>query len=176
MGDVIVNKVAESGLITLDLEDYLPSEPIHSFDLKDYLFRGLILKEKEFRDALQQINWQQYKDQYVAVHCSAEAIIPAWAYMLVASNLQPVARDVYSGPADEMKKYLLLKNIQLINAGEYNDKRVVIKGCGDVSIGEFAFLEITKKLRPVVKSLMYGEPCSTVPVYKKTTAPVTKRE
>ncbi|NJO25082.1 MAG: DUF2480 family protein, partial [Bacteroidia bacterium] len=112
----------------------------------------------------------------VAVHCTADAIIPAWAYMLVASNLQPFAKDVYSGTADEMKKYLLLKNIQLINAGEYNDKRVVIKGCGDVSIGEFAFLEITKKLRPVVKSLMYGEPCSTVPVYKKPTAPATKGE
>jgi hypothetical protein len=167
MSDAIVNKVAESGLITLDLEKYLPKEEMVLFDLKDYLFMGLILKEKDFRAALQQIDWPQYKDKYVAVACTADAVIPIWAYMLVAAYLQPFARDVVFGTVDEMKDQILLFNLKQLDMADYEDKRVVVKGCGEVAISERAYLEITKKLRPVAKSIMYGEPCSTVPVFKK---------
>jgi hypothetical protein len=167
MSDAIVNKVGESGLVTLDLEKYLPKEEMVLFDLKDYLFMGLILKEKDFRTALLQLDWGQYKNRYVAVACTADAVIPVWAYMLVASNLQPFAKDVAFGTLDEMKDQLLLSTLKQLDMTEYNDKRVVVKGCGEVPISEKAYLEITKKLRPVAKSIMYGEPCSTVPVFKK---------
>ncbi len=167
MSDVIVNKVSESGLITLDLEEYYPKEEIVNFDLKEFLFHGLILKEKEFREAMKAHPWEKYSNQNVAIHCSADAIIPAWAYMLVTSNLQPVAEDVFFGTAVEMLKHLFLRNIEKINPDAFAGQRVIIKGCGDASIGEYAYLGITKKLRPVVKSLMYGEACSAVPVYKK---------
>ena len=166
--DTIVNKVAESGLITIDLEAFYPKGEIISFDLKDYLFMGMILKEKEFRTALQEINWETYRDRSVALFCSADAIIPLWAYMLVSTYLSGVARRVFSGTAEEMRKQLFIENIRNINSDEYTDKRVVIKGCGDLEMGDHAYVEITNKLVPVVKSLMYGEPCSTVPVYKKT--------
>ncbi len=167
MSDVIVNKVAESGLITLDLEQYYPKDEIAVFDLKLYLFMGLILKEKDFRAALQQLDWDQYRGRHVAVHCSADAVIPIWAYMLVASYLEPVALEVVFGTADDLRKQVFLKNIQQINIEELVDKRVVVKGCGELPIGEFAYMEITRRLRPIAKSIMYGEPCSTVPIYKK---------
>ena len=167
MSDVIVNKVAESGLITIDLEEYYPKEEILVFDLKTYLFMQLILKEKEFRASLQELDWKQYKDKIVAVTCTADAVIPVWAYMLVASSLQPFAKEIVFGNREEALKQSFIKNINAINLSEFTDKRIVVKGCGDKSIGEFAYLEITKLLRPVVKSIMYGEPCSTVPVYKK---------
>jgi hypothetical protein len=167
MSDAIVNKVTDSGLITLDLETFFPKDEIAEFDLKDFLFRGLILKEKDFREALLALDWDQYKNKTVAIFCSADAVIPLWAYMLVGSYLQPVAKKVSAGTPEEIKKQALVQNIQSLDTNPYRDKRVVIKGCGDVPIGEYAFVEITNKLRPVVKSLMYGEPCSTVPVYKK---------
>lgn len=166
MEDVIVNKIASSGLITLDLEKYLPAG-VAIFDLKDHLFMGLILKEKDFREALKSIDWTVYQGKDVAITCSADAIIPSWAYMLVVSYLQPVAKEIYAGTEAEMNKHLMVKNISSINAGEFADQRVVIKGCGDVQIDAFAYAEITKVLLPVVKSIMYGEPCSTVPVFKK---------
>ncbi|GAB3420145.1 DUF2480 family protein [Niabella aquatica] len=165
--DEIRNKVAESGIITLNLEDFYPEEEIILFDIKDYLFMEMILKEKDFREALKQHDWQQYSGKNVGITCSADAIVPLWAYMLITSYLQPVAGFVASGDAEELRKRVLLKNIDAIDAGAYRDKRVVIKGCGDVAIGEFAYAEITRVLLPVVKSLMYGEPCSTVPVYKR---------
>ena len=167
MSDVIVNKVAASGLITLDLEKYLPVGEILTFDLKDHLFMGLILKEKDFREALKNLDWEPYRNQYVTITCSADAIIPVWAYMLVTSYLQPVAKDVYVGTAAEMQKHLFLQNIGAINTAELADQRVVVKGCGDVAIEPYAYTAITKLLLPLVKSIMYGEPCSTVPVYKK---------
>lgn len=170
----IVNKIAASGIITLDLTEYIPAkEQILDFDLKPFLFREMILREKDFREALQQHDWKMYKDKYAAVFCSADAIIPLWAYMLVASYLEPVVKDVYFGNAAEMKNYLVTARLQQIDPQEYADKRVVVKGCGDVSIPEAAYITITKKLRPVVKSLMYGEPCSTVPIYKSTGARAT---
>ena len=167
MSDAIVNKVAASGLLTLNLEDYLPKEEVAVFDLKDHLFMGLILKEKDFREALKNFDWEVYQNKNVAITCSADAIIPVWAYMLVTSYLQPVAKTIYTGTAEEMQKHLFLQNISSINADEYKDQRIVVKGCGDVSIGNFAYAEITKQLLPCVKSIMYGEPCSTVPIYKK---------
>lgn len=167
MSDAIVNKVAGSGLITIDLEKYLPSADILTFDLKDHLFMGLILKEKDFREALKNLDWSVYHDKYVAITCSADAIIPAWAYMLVVTYLSGIAKDSFVGTASEIQKHLLIKNIAAIDVNEFADQRIVIKGCGDVTIESFAYAEITKVLVPVVKSIMYGEPCSTVPVYKK---------
>lgn len=167
MSDAIVNKVAASGLITLNLEEYLPKEEIIVFDLKNYLFMGLILKEKDFREALKALDWSAYKDKNVAITCTADAIIPMWAYMLVTTYLQSVAKGSYVGTAEEMHRHLFLQNIAGINAEEFKDARIVIKGCGDKEVGPFAYAEITRHLLPHVKSIMYGEPCSTVPVYKK---------
>lgn len=167
MEEPIINKVAESGLITLDPASFLPQGETAVFDMKDYLFMGLILKEKDFREALKNLDWEQFNNKNVAVTCSADAIIPVWAYMLVAAYLQPVAREMVMGDEKELEHQLFLKNLAAINPEEFTDKRVVIKGCGDIPIGNFVYLEITKLLRPVVKSIMYGEPCSTVPVYKK---------
>jgi hypothetical protein len=167
MPETIVNKVAASGLITLDLEDYYPKEEIVVFDLKDYLFMGLVLKEKDFRAALQNIDWSQYQNKNVALTCSADAIIPMWAYMFVTSYLQPFASEIIFGNKEAAVSTLILKNLSRINGEEFTDKRVVIKGCGDVQIPESAYIEITNKLRPFAKSIMYGEPCSTVPIYKK---------
>jgi hypothetical protein len=167
MDEPIINKVAESGLITLDLANYYPSGESLIFDMKGYLFMGMILKEKDFREALKNIDWSIYKSKNVAVMCSADAIIPVWAYMLVATYLEPVAKEVVMGDEKELNRYIFLKNIAAISVKDFSEKRVVIKGCGDTAIPDFAYLEITKLLRPVVKSIMYGEPCSTVPVYKK---------
>lgn len=167
MSDAIVNKVAESGLITLDLEQYYPSQEIAPFDLKEYLFMGLILKEKAFREALSNINWEVYRNKYVAIFCSSGAIVPMWAYMLIATHLSIVNAITTFGEPQEMRQQLFLKNINDINSESFTNKRVVIKGCGDLSIGEFAYVQITAKLAPVVRSLMYGEPCSTVPVFKR---------
>lgn len=164
----IRNKVAESGIITLDLAGFLlKDEEIAIFDIKPFLFREMILREKDYRTALPEHDWSLYENKYVAVMCSADAIVPVWAYMLAASFLQPLAKTIYFGTADEMKKHFLLNTINNINVAEYDDKRVVIKGCGDIHVPDAAYVAVTEKLRPVVKSLMYGEPCSTVPVYKK---------
>ena len=167
MENAIVNKVAESALTSIDLEEYYPKGETAVFDLKDHLFMGLILKEKDFRSALQNYDWETFRDKYVAVTCTADAIIPMWAYMLVASNLQPVAKAVVFGEEKSLLNTILLRNISSIKPEEYIDKRVVVKGCGDVAIPEAAYVEITNLLRPYVKSIMYGEPCSTVPIYKK---------
>lgn len=167
MSEPFVNKVAESGLITLDLENWYPRGATAFFDMKDYLFMGLILKEKDFREALKSIDWSMYQDKNVAITCTADAIIPVWAYMLVATYLQPVAKEIVMGDEKELHKTLFLKNLATIDVQEYADKRIVIKGCGETPIADYVYMEITKLLRPVVKSIMYGEPCSTVPVYKK---------
>jgi hypothetical protein len=167
MDEPIINKVAESGLITLDLETYYPREGTAVFDLKDHLFMGMILKEKDFRDRLKNEDWEKFRDRNVAVMCSADAVIPVWAYMLVASYLQPIAKEIVMGDEKELHKIIFLKNLSSINTEEFADKRIVIKGCGETPIADFAYMEITKLLRPVAKSIMYGEPCSTVPVYKK---------
>ena len=167
MSEPFVNKVSESGLITLDLEAWYPKGETAVFDMKDHLFMGLILKEKDFRDALKNIDWSVYSNKDIALTCSADAIVPVWAWMLVATYLQPVAKEIVMGDEKELHKYLFLKNLSTINVNDYTDQRVVIKGCGETPIGDFVYMEITKLLRPVAKSIMYGEPCSTVPVFKK---------
>jgi hypothetical protein len=168
MSDEIINKVAESGLVTIDLENYLPQkESIAVFDLKEFLFMGMILKEKDFRDALKKHDWEKYRSKYVAITCSADAIIPVWAYMLVTTYLQAVAKETIVGTEKEMYKTLFLKNISSIHTGEFSGSRIVLKGCGETPIDDFAYAEATRILLPVAKSIMYGEPCSTVPVYKK---------
>ena len=166
MDDVIVNRVANSGLVTIDLEDFLPKENIEVFDLKDHLFRGLILKEKDFREALKGFDWEIYRDKYVAITCSADAIIPLWAYMLVTAYVQPIAKDVYAGTVEEMTKHLALKNLATLKPEQFAGQRVIIKGCGDQQVESTIYAEVTKYLRPVAKSIMYGEACSNVPIFK----------
>jgi hypothetical protein len=167
MEETLINKVAESGIITIDLEQFYPADPVVVFDLKDYLFMGLILKEKDFREALKNLDTSGYRDKIVAITCSADAIIPIWAYMLVAGLLQPVARTIVYGNEEKAIRETWIKQIAGIRPEDYADKRVVIKGCGERPIPEEAYVTATALLRPVVKSIMYGEPCSTVPVYKK---------
>ena len=168
MSDEIVNKVAESGLITIDLEKYLPQkESIVVFDIKDFLFMGMILKERDFREALKQHDWEKYRDRSVAITCSADAIIPVWAYMLVTTYLQPVAKETAVATEKELYKTIFLRNIAAINAAEFTGSRIVLKGCGETPIDDFAYAEATRVLLPVARSIMYGEPCSTVPVFKK---------
>lgn len=166
--ETIVNKVAQSGIITLDLEVFLPKEDqLKTFDLKPFLFMEMILKEKEFRAALKDLDWTEFENKQVAIHCSAEAIIPMWAYMLIANYLEPYTTQIYFGTLLEVKNEILLKNIEALDISQYENARMIIKGCGKHPLPEAAYLKITQKLKPVVLSLMYGEPCSTVPVYKK---------
>ncbi len=167
MEDVIINKVAQSGLITLDLEKFFPSEEVVFFDLKNYLFMDLILKEREYREALKNVEWKKFEGKNVAIGCTTDAIIPLWAYMLAVTYLQEFASDIVFSDETQMINTLLLKNIQKINAEEFEGKRVVVKGCGDKKIPESAYVEVTKILYPVAKSIMFGEPCSTVPIFKR---------
>jgi Protein of unknown function (DUF2480) len=165
--DPLINKVAESGLVTLDPATYYPAGDTAVFDMKGYLFMELILKEKDFREALKKADWESYRNKNVAVTCTADAIIPVWAYMLVATYLQPVANEIVMGDEKELNRRLFLKNLSKIDIDSFMDKRVVIKGCGEIPVGDFVYMELTRMLQPVAKSIMYGEPCSTVPVYKQ---------
>lgn len=165
--DEIINKVASSGLVSLDLENFYPSEDVKGFDLKPFLFMEMILKEKDFRQALHELDWSAYDGKAVAVYCSADAIIPMWAYMLVTSYLQPTAAYVFLGNEEALIRQLFLQKISALDIEAFRDQRVVIKGCGDKAVPPEAYVEITRRLQPVVKSIMFGEPCSTVPVYKK---------
>jgi hypothetical protein len=170
MSDVLINKVAESGIVTLDLADYYPKLPIKTFDLKDYLFMGLILKEKDYREALKNTDWNVYNNCVVCINCSADAIIPMWAYMLAASYLHTVTNEIFYGTDQTAISTYMHSKIMEIDASEYIDSRVVVKGCGEVDVPASAYISITHKLKSVVKSIMYGEPCSTVPIYKKMIA------
>lgn len=167
MENELRNKVTESGIITINPENYFPKEDIVVFDIKDFLFMEMILKEKDFREKLKSLDWTPYNNKTITITCSADAIIPMWAYMLVVTYLQPIAHKIFVGTKEDAQKELLLQNIRNINTADFVNKRLVIKGCGDLSIGDYAYAEITKVLLPIAKSLMYGEPCSTVPVYKK---------
>jgi hypothetical protein len=166
MEDIIINKVSQSALLTLNLEDFYPQGEIVIFDVKNYLFMELILKEKEFREALKNLDWSVYQNKNVGITCTADAIIPLWAYMLATTYLQPFAKEVIFGNEETVFNVIFLKNLWKIDASEYEGKRVVVKGCGDKKIPESAYVEISKMLRPVAKSIMYGEPCSTVPIFK----------
>lgn len=163
----LVNRIANSGLVTIELEKYYPAEEIASFDLKDFLYMELILKEKEFRAALKEHDWEQYRGKHLLVFCSADAIIPVWAYMLVASKVAGLVKSIYQGEMEDFIGSYMLKIIDGLNLEDFQDKRLVIKGCSDKPVPAAAYLAITAKLQPVAKSIMYGEPCSTVPVFKK---------
>lgn len=167
LNDLIKNRVTESSLITIDLSEFLPVEEPLFFDLTSYLFKGLILKEKEYRVSLSEINWSVYSNQTVLVYCSNDAIIPVWAYMLAAVHLGSVTQKIFFLTPDQWKENEMIKNILAISPDKYFDARVVIKGCGEEKIPDSAYFEITKVLLPVAKSILYGEPCSTVPVFKK---------
>lgn len=167
MEEIIVNKVAQSSLETIDLEKFYPEGETIVFDLKDHLFMELILKEKDYREDLKKMDWSVYENKNVCIICSADAIIPLWAYMLAVSYLQPVAKEVVVGNESFMHEVLFLNNLWKINVKDFEGKRVVVKGCGEKKIPASVYAEITKILLPVVQSIMYGEPCSTVPVYKK---------
>jgi hypothetical protein len=163
----IVNKVAGSGLITIDLGELYPPGKRVLIDIKDQLFQGLILKEKDFREFIKTHDWSQYKDAYVALTCSADAVIPDWTWMLLASALEPFAKKIVFGSPETLETVLFDEILSSFDVEKYRDARIVIKGCGDKPVPKTAYIELTRKLRPVVKSIMYGEPCSTVPVYKK---------
>lgn len=163
----IVNKVSQSGLVTINLEDYFPVEEMVLLDIRSWLFEDMILKEKDFREYIKQHNWQQYTNKYVAVTCSADAIIPTWAYMLVAAQLAPVAKAVYFGNEQQMQEAVFHSLLTALDPETYKDQRIVIKGCSDREVPVSAYMELTRLLQPHVKSIMYGEPCSTVPVYKR---------
>ncbi len=167
MSEEIVNRVANSGLITLDLEEYYhPGERIY-FDLKDLLFQGLILKEKDFRAFVKEHDWSQYKDKNVAITCSTDAIIPTWAYMLIAVQLEPYAHLSVSGTLENLEQALFQQALEKINPEDYKGSRIVVKGCSNLPVPTYAYTEIVRLLRPYAASIMYGEPCSTVPLYKK---------
>ena len=163
----LVNRVAQSGLITIDLETLYREVAVADFDLKDYLFQGLVLREKDFREALAAHDWTQYADQVLLIHCTADAIIPAWAPMLVASLAIPYAADVFHGDRDSYLTSAFRHAIEAMEIDQYVDARIVVKGCSGRSVPQAAYLELVKRLQPVVRSLMFGEPCSTVPVFKK---------
>ncbi|MBL4676091.1 MAG: DUF2480 family protein [Mucilaginibacter sp.] len=163
----IINKVAQSGLVTLDpAQFYVEGERV-VYDIKDNLFHGLILKEKDFREFVKNHDWAQYQDKYVAVTCTADAIVPAWAYMLLANKMAPYAKEVVFGNADVLETVLFVKAVKSLDVEQYRNQRIVIKGCGDVPVPVSAYVELTQQLTPVAKSLMFGEPCSTVPIYKR---------
>ncbi len=163
----IVNKVAESGLITIDLEElYTPGERV-LFDIKGWLFEEIILKEKDFREQIKQHDWSIYSNKLVAVTCSADAIVPTWAFMLVATAVAPYAQQVIFGDLIRMEEVLFDAKLNSLDLTSFSDQRIVIKGCSKVNVPVSAYVRLTALLQPVVKSIMYGEPCSTVPVYKR---------
>lgn len=163
----IINKVANSGLITFNLEDYLDKSESVEYDIKHNLFHELILKEKDFRAFVKEHDWTQYSGKNIALTCSSDAIVPTWAYMLLTNKMQPYAKNIIFGDLETLNKILFYESLHRIDVEKFRDERVVIKGCSDPRIPVSAYIDISKLLTPVVKSLMYGEPCSTVPLYKR---------
>lgn len=167
MAEEIVNRVKRSALVTIDLEDHFPEGERVLFDIEQCLWQGLVLKEKDFRAFVKEHEWDAYAGKHVAIHCSADAIVPTWAYMLLATCLEPLAKTVIFGDLAALEDRLFQQAIQAIDPTEYEDARVVIKGCSKLPVPDSAYVELTAKLRPYIRSVMYGEPCSTVPLYKK---------
>lgn len=163
----LVNRVAQSGLITLDLEHYAPAGELRQFDLADHLYQGLVLREKEFRQGLAEHDWSQYEGAVLLVFCSADAIVPKWAYMLVTSLAMPFAREVFFGDTTAYLEKHYEQVIGSLDTEPFADARVVVKGCSGGEVPASAYVAIQRKLQPVVRTLMYGEPCSTVPIYKR---------
>lgn len=164
----IINKVAQKALITLDLADLFPKkESIVAIDMKDYLFKGLILREADFREQVKNTDWSIYRDKYVVIHSTVDAIIPMWAYMVLAAELTPYAKDIANASPAHAEDIFLYRAIEKMNPADYAGQRIVIKGCGDRQIDSAAFVHITNKLAASARAINYGEACSMVPVYKK---------
>jgi len=163
----LVNKIANSGLVTIDLETYYPKTEILEVNLKDFLFQGLLLKEKDFRQSVKDFDWKQFSGKHVAIHCSTDALVQQWAFMILADALAPYAESIHLGNKKDALSTIYANIISNLDVQKYQDKKVIIKGCSSKQVPDDAYLLITKKLKPVVASLMYGEACSTVPVYKK---------
>ncbi|MFY0629739.1 MAG: DUF2480 family protein [Flavobacteriaceae bacterium] len=167
MAEEIINRIANSKLINIDLEEFYPEGKRILFDIKDWLFEGIILKEKDFRDHVKNHDWSQYQDSYVALTCSEDAIIPSWAYPLLSSELSPYARKIVVGSLELLETSVFQEVINAIDTVDFQDKPIIIKGCADKPIPPSAFTFLVQKLRPIAKTIMYGEACSTVPLYKK---------
>ena len=163
----IINKVTQSGIITIDLEEFYPQGERVLLDIKDQLFQGLILREKDFREFVKNEDWSKYTNKYVAITCTADAIVPTWAYMLLTIHLQPVATKIVFGNLEILETIIYQEVLSKININDYKDARIVVKGCGELPVPIAAYTELTRLLTPVAKSIMYGEACSTVPLYKK---------
>ena len=167
MADEIVNRVAKSKLKTIDLEDFYPQGKRTTIDIKKWLFQELILRETEFREYRKNYNWSQYNNHFVALTCSADAIVPSWAYMLITTYLSPFAKTIVVGDLIALETSIFQKIIENIDIEELRDKPVIIKGCANKPIPETAYLQLINKLQPAVKSIMFGEACSTVPLFKR---------
>jgi len=167
MGEEIVNRVANSSLITIDLADYAPKLEILELDLKQFLFEGFILKEKVFRKTLKSFDFIMYNKKIVALFCSSDAIVPMWAYMLATSYLNDLENKIHFGTKEDVFQKIFEKNIEEMDVSEFKTKKVIVKGCSNIPLSENLYVAITKKLQPIVSSLMFGEACSAVPVFKK---------
>jgi hypothetical protein len=167
MESELVNKVANSNLLTIDLEKFYPTEDFIVFDIKDYLFQGLILREKDFRIALKEIDWKAYERKILLIICSVDAILPLWSYMLIAAYAAPYAKTIFQGDKETFLKVHYEKVIAEWDKEAYRDKRVVLKGCSEKAVPASAYSAAVNSLQPLVLSLFFGEPCSTVPIYKK---------
>lgn len=163
----IINKVAESGLTSFDLADFYPQGERVVYDIKENLFHGLILKEKDFREFIKEHDWTQYQGKHVAITCTADAIVPTWAYMLLANRLAPYAKTMVFGTLETLETVLFENALSDLDLEQYRNQRIVLKGCGDIPVPVSAYVDLTAKLTKVAKSIMYGEPCSTVPIFKR---------
>lgn len=163
----IRNKVKESGLVQLDLADFKPQNEIVGIDIASQLWQGLILKEKDFREWIKLEDWSKFTNKSVYIHCSADAIVPTWAFMLVASALNGIAQKAIFGNRIDLEKQIIQENIEQINLEELKEKRIIVKGCSDIPSPEYAMITLLNHIQPHILSLMYGEPCSTVPIYKR---------
>lgn len=166
MTDEIVNRVANSNLITLDLEDFYPEGKRVQFDVKDWLFEGFVLREKDFREKVRTHNWKLYQDNYIALMCSSDAIVPAWAFMLISIHLEPYANKIILGDLETLETSIFQSIINNLDISIYKNKPIIIKGCSKKPVPTNAYIMIATKLKPIVKSLMYGEACSSVPLFK----------
>ncbi|MDD7884645.1 DUF2480 family protein [Flavivirga sp. 57AJ16] len=166
MKDEIINRVANSKLITVDLEDYYPEGPRVLFDIKDWLFEGFVLREKDFRRQVSDFNWSQYQGFYVALTCSSDAIIPGWAYMLLSMHLEPFAKKIIVGDLETLEASIYQDILNQLDITEFKDKPIIIKGCSKKPVPQNAYIMLANKLKPHAKSIMYGEACSSVPLYK----------
>jgi len=167
MEETLINKVAQSGLITLNLEQYYPEGERIFLDIQSTLFMGMVLKEKDFRAWIKEHDWSQYENKHVAIGCSVDAIIPTWAYMLVGSKLTGIASTIHYGSLDTLENELWLNSLNTIDLIQYENAKMVVKGCSEKEVSPFAYVWITEKLVKIAQSVMFGEPCSTVPVYKR---------